>query len=210
MAKGKVIGKIFAMLILIVILVLGGMLWFDYLGVINARTMFAPIYSMFGLQVQTSTTATTTDLTLVANLEDDRFSKRLESLDILKEELDLREQNIALAEDQNLQVASELEEMRASLEQQQITFDTEVKRYDDRNINIEQNARDLAAMRPTDAVEILNEMDDQDLIDTIRKVNEIARAEGAASQASNWFSMMPADRVAEIQRKMSSKPASIN
>ncbi len=210
MSRGKTIGKIFAMLILIVILILGGMLWFDYLGVINARTMFAPVYTMLGLQVQTSSTTETVDTTLIANLEDDRFSKRLESLDILREELDQREQSIAIAEDQNVQIASELEEMRVSLEEQQITFNNEVRKYDDRNINIEQNARDLASMRPIDAVEILNEMDDQDLIDTIRKVNEIAEAEGAASQASNWLSMMPADRVAEIQRKMSSKPASIN
>ncbi len=210
MSTGKTIGKLLAMLILIVILILGGMMWFDYLGVINARTMFAPIYSMLGLQVQTSTTASTTDLTLIANLEDDRFAKRLESLDILGEELNQREQNIAIAEDQNAQIASELEEMRVALEEQQVTFNNEVRRYDDRNINIEQNARDLAAMRPTDAVEILNEMDDQDLIDTIRKVNEIAAAEGAASQASNWFSMMPPERVAEINRKMTSKPATIN
>ncbi len=210
MSRGKTIGKIFAMLILIVILVLGGMLWFDYLGVINARTMFAPVYTMLGLQVQTSVTAGDEDLTLVANLEDDRFAKRLESLDILSEELDTREQNVALAEDQNLQIASELEEMRVALEEQQITFNNEVKKYDDRNINIEQNARDLASMRPTDAVEILNAMDDQDIIDTIRKVNEIAAAEGAASQASNWLSMMPPERVAELNRKMASKPASIN
>ncbi len=210
LSKGKTIGKLLAMLILIVILILGGMMWFDYLGVINARTVFAPIYSMFGLQVQTSATTTTTDLTLIANLEDDRFAKRLESLEILGEELDQREQNVTIAEDQNLQIASELEEMRVALEQQQVTFNNEVERYDDRNTNIEQNARDLAAMRPNDAVEILNAMDDQDIIDTLRKVNEIAAAEGAASQVSNWLSLMPADRVAEIQRKMTSKPASIN
>ncbi len=210
MSRGKVIGKIFAMLILIVILILGGMMWFDYLGVINARTMFAPVYSMLGLQVQTSTTVGTTDLTLIANLEDDRFAKRLESLEILGEELDQREQNIIIAEDQNLQISSELEEMRVALEQQQVTFNNEVTRYDDRNTNIEQNARNLASMRPNDAVEILNAMEDQDIIDTLRKVDEIAAAEGAASQVSNWLSLMPPDRVAEINRKSSSKPASIN
>ncbi len=210
MSKGKTIGKTFAMLILIVILVLGGMLWFDYLGVISAKTTFAPIYEMLGFQVQTSVTTGVEDLTLVANLEDDRFEKRLESLNILTEELDMREQNISLAEDQNQQIATELEEMRVSLEQQQITFDTEVKKYDDRNINIEATARNIAAMRPTDAVEILNETEDQELIDILRKVDEIARAEGAASQVSNWLSLMPPNRVAEINRKMASKPASIN
>ncbi len=209
MSRGKTIGKIIAMLLLIVILVLGGMLWFDYLGVINAKNTFAPIYTMLGMQVQTSVTTDTTDLTLVANLEEDRFAKRLESLEIRNQELNQREESVSLAEDQNLQIAAELEEMRVSLEQQQITFSNEVKRYDDRNLNIEQNARNLAAMRPANAVAILNAMDDQDIIDTLRKVDEIAASEGAASQVSNWLSLMPPERTAELNRKMTSKPATI-
>ncbi len=209
MSKGKTIGKVIAMLLLIVILVLGGLLWFDYLGVINAKSTFAPIYSMLGMQVQTSVTNDATDLTLVANLEDDRFAKRLESLEIRNQELTQREENVNLAEDQNLQIAAELEEMRVSLEQQQITFSNEVKRYDDRNLNIEQNARNLASMRPANAVAILNAMDDQDIIDTLRKVDEIAASEGAASQVSNWLSLMPPERAAELNRKMTSKPATI-
>lgn len=209
MGKGKTIGKVIAMLLLIVILILGGLLWFDYLGVINAKESFAPIYNLLGLDVQKSVSVTEVDNTLVANLEDDRFAKRMESLDIFSQELDQREENVTLEEKQNLQIASELDEMKKSLEAQQVTFNKEVKKYDDRNVNIEQNAKDLASMKPTDAVEILNAMDDQDIIDTLRKVNEIAEAEGAMSQVSNWLSMMPADRVAEIQRKMTSKPLAL-
>ena len=209
MGRGKTIGKVIAMLLLIVILILGGLLWFDYLGVINAKKTFAPIYSMFGLEVQTSTTNTEIDSVLIANLEDDRFSKRMESLDILAQELAQREENVGVDEKKNLQIASELDEMKKTLEEQQITFSKEVKKYDDRAVNIIQNAKDLASMKPTDAVEILNSMEDQDVIDTLRKVNEIAEAEGAMSQVSNWLSMMPADRVAEIQRKMTSKPLTL-
>ena len=209
MGRGKTIGKVIAMLLLIVILILGGLLWFDYLGVINAKETFAPIYNMLGLQVQTSTTNIEIDSALIANLEDDRFSKRMESLDILSQELDQREENVVVEEKKNLQIASELDEMKKTLEEQQITFSKEVKKYDDRNVNIVQNAKDLASMKPTDAVEILNSMEDQDVIDTLRKVNEIAEAEGAMSQVSNWLSMMPADRVAEIQRKMTSKPLTL-
>lgn len=209
MGKGKTIGKVIAMLLLIVILILGGLLWFDYLGVINAKETFAPIYNLFGLDVQESTSATDVNNPLIANLEDDRFAKRMESLDILSQELDQREEDVIVEEKKNLQIASELDEMKIALEEQQVTFEKEVTKYDDRNVNIEQNARDLAAMKPTDAVEILNAMDDQDVIDTLRKVNEIAAAEGAASQVSNWLSMMPADRVAELQRKMTSKPLSL-
>lgn len=210
MARAKNIGKTLAMLILLIILILGGMMWFDYLGVINAKTLFAPVYGLLGLQTQTTISNTQRDLTLVANLEDDRLAKRLEEQEIRNQELDQREQDVTLAEAENLQIGQELEERQIAQEEREITFINEQKKYDDRSVNIEQNAKNLNAMRPADAVEILNEMEDQDLIDTLRKIDELAFLAGTASQVSNWLSLMPPDRVAEIQRKMVSKPTSLN
>jgi flagellar protein FlbB len=53
-------------------------------------------------------------------------------------------------------------------------------------------------------------MDDQTVIDVLRKVEEIAAAEGSSSMGSYWLSLMPSDRAAEIQRKMLSKPESLD
>ena len=209
MARGVSIGKTLAMLVLILILILGGMLWFDYLGVLNAKKIFAPVYRLFGLQVQTSVSDMQSDASLTADLEEDRWAKRLEALNVYAEELDKREQDIAAKEAENLQITQKLEEMRVALEEREKTFNNEVKKYDDRNVNIEQNAKNLNSMRPADAVEILNAMDDQDVIDTLRKVEEMAAAAGKNSQVSNWFSMMPPERVAALQRKMTNKPLSI-
>ena len=47
MSKGSVM-RVYLLLILIVILVLGGLLWFDYLGLVHTRGMFSPVYSFFG------------------------------------------------------------------------------------------------------------------------------------------------------------------
>ncbi|ERJ93342.1 hypothetical protein HMPREF9193_01015 [Treponema lecithinolyticum ATCC 700332] len=197
------------MLVLILILILGGMLWFDYLGVLNAKKIFAPVYRLFGLQVQTSVSDMQNDASLTADLDEDRLAKRLEALNVYAEELDKREQDIAAKEAENLQITQKLEEMRVALEEREKTFNNEVKKYDDRNVNIEQNAKNLNSMRPADAVEILNAMDDQDVIDTLRKVEEMAAAAGKNSQVSNWLSMMPPERVAALQRKMTNKPLSI-
>jgi hypothetical protein len=197
------------MLVLILILILGGMLWFDYLGVLNAKKIFAPVYRLFGLQVQTSVSDMQSDASLTADLDEDRLAKRLEALNVYAEELDKREQDIAAKEAENLQITQKLEEMRVALEEREKTFNNEVKKYDDRNVNIEQNAKNLNSMRPADAVEILNAMDDQDVIDTLRKVEEMAAAAGKNSQVSNWLSMMPPERVAALQRKMTNKPLSI-
>ncbi|WP_314847773.1 periplasmic-type flagellar collar protein FlbB [Treponema lecithinolyticum] len=209
MARGVSIGKTLAMLVLILILILGGMLWFDYLGVLNAKKIFAPVYRLFGLQVQTSVSDMQSDASLTADLDEDRLAKRLEALNVYAEELDKREQDIAAKEAENLQITQKLEEMRVALEEREKTFNNEVKKYDDRNVNIEQNAKNLNSMRPADAVEILNAMDDQDVIDTLRKVEEMAVAAGKNSQVSNWLSMMPPERVAALQRKMTNKPLSI-
>ena len=209
MARGANIGKTIALFFLVLILILGGMLWFDYLGVINAKKVFAPVYRLFGLQVQTSVTNSESDAALAADLDEDRLAKRLEALDMYAEELNKREQDIAAKEAENTQIAQKLEEMRVSLEEREKTFNNEVKKYDDRNVNIEQNAKNLASMRPADAVEILNAMEDQDVIDTLRKVEQLAQAAGKMSQVSNWLSLMPPERVATLQRKMTNKPVSI-
>ena len=65
-------------------------------------------------------------------------------------------------------------------------------------------------MPPKNAVAILVAMDDQDVIDVLRKADEVAAASGQASTVAYWLSLMPGERAAEIQRKMANKPLSIN
>ena len=84
-----------------------------------------------------------------------------------------------------------------------------VKKYDDKEVNIEQIANNLNGMRPEAAVGILVAMDDQIVIDVLRKVEEMAAENGTMSMGSYWLSLMPSDRAAEIQRKMLSKPESL-
>ncbi|MBE6347691.1 MAG: flagellar protein FlbB [Spirochaetaceae bacterium] len=209
MARGKGLGKTIVLLFLVVILILIGLMWFDYLGVVNAKKIFAPVYKLFGLVPQTSVSITNNDPVLMSNLEDDRIEKRLEALEIRAQELDKREEELKKLEEQNLQISQELDDLRKSQEEREKTFNNTVKKYDDREVNIVQNAKNLTGMPPESAVAILNAMEDQDVIDTLRKVEEIAQEEGTMSMVSYWLSLMPADRVATIQRKMVSKPKTL-
>lgn len=209
MARSKGLGKTIVLLFLVIILILIGLLWFDYLGVINAKNMFAPVYKLFGLVPQTSTTVTQNSPELMSNLDDDRLEKRLEALEIRSQELDKREENLKKLEEQNLQISQELDDLRKSQEEREKTFNNTVKKYDDREVNIVQNAKNLTGMPPENAVAILVAMEDQDVIDTLRKVEEIAQEEGTTSMVAYWLSLMPADRVATIQRKMVSKPKTL-
>ena len=209
MASGKGIGKTIVLIFLILILILAGLMWFDYLGVIQAKKVFAPVYKLFGLSPQTSTTATVSK-PLVADLDDDRFAKRLESLDIRTEELDKRETAVTETESKNEEVAKELEDRKNSQDEREKTFNNTVKKYDDREVNIAQIATNLTSMQPKKAVDILVAMDDQDVIDVLRKVEEQAQASKTASMVSYWLTLMPAARAAEIQRKMANKPVTLD
>ncbi|MFP4211650.1 MAG: flagellar protein FlbB, partial [Alkalispirochaeta sp.] len=77
---------------------------------------------------------------------------------------------------------------------------------ENRRAVLEQNSRDLTSMRPEDAVEILLGYDDQLLIDTLRVTEELAQEAGEISLVSVWLSRFPADRAADLQRKMTLKP----
>lgn len=199
------IGKIIILLFLIIILILAGVMWFDYLGVIQAKKFFAPVYKLFGLQVQTTQSATSS-APLEADLDNDRFLKRLESLDVRTEELNKRESEIAQAEALSQQTAQELEDRRIAQEEREQTFNNTVSRYESRQTNIETNVANLNNMPPENAVNILVAMDDQDVIDILRMADEVAAATGGVSLASTWLMNMPPERAAQIQRKMLSKP----
>lgn len=206
MGLGKTIGKTVVMLLLVIILFLLALLWFDYLGVIHAKTVFAPLYDLLGKTPQREEVIAETGSLTVLDLDNERLGKRLAELEIRSQELDKREADIASLEAQNQQVAQELEDRRESQEEREKTFNNMQKKYDDREVNIAKNASNLNSMAPANAVAILLAMDDQDMIDTLRKCDEIAEAAGSSSQVSYWLSLMPADRVAGIQRKMVNKP----
>ncbi|WP_296019947.1 MULTISPECIES: periplasmic-type flagellar collar protein FlbB [unclassified Treponema] len=209
MARSRGVGKSIALLFLILAIILGGLLWFDYLGIIKAKSIFAPVYKLFGLQPQTSVSATSSK-PLQANLEDDRLAKRLEALEIRSQELDKRESDIARSETANEAIARELEDRQKSQEEREKTFNNEVKKYDDRNTNIEQISTYLQNMPPKTAVEQLLGMDDQDIIDIFRKTDAQALASNTVSMTSVWLMNMPSERAAIIQRKMASKPEKLD
>ena len=204
----KNFGKSFVLILIILILVAGGLLWFDYLGIVHVKSVFSPVYKLLGKEPQTSVTSTQSE-PLTANLDQDRLNKQLEAIDIRMEELDKRETDLEESEKQNAQIAAELAEREKNQEEREKTFNLTVKKYDDKEVNIEQIANNLNGMRPQAAVDILVAMDDQIVIDVLRKVEELAKENGSSSMGSYWLSLMPSDRAAEIQRKMLSKPESL-
>ncbi|MCR4734458.1 MAG: flagellar protein FlbB [Treponema sp.] len=208
MSVKKTLGKSFVLILIILILVAGGLLWFNFLGIIRLNSVFAPVYKLLGKEPQTSLTVTQSK-PLAVNIDEDRLNKIQESLDIQIEELEKRESDINAKENLLAQTAAELDEREKNQEEREKTFNLAQKKYEDINVNIEQIANNLNGMRPEAAVNILIAMNDQLIIDVLRKVEELAAENNTASMGSYWLSLMPSERAAEIQRKMVSKPESL-
>jgi len=90
-AKSGALGRIIVLLLLIILLSLGGILWFDYLGIVQTRHIFAPLYNLLGLQARTGITTLPQD---AGNLDEDRIAKRLESIELRNKELDVRDSDL--------------------------------------------------------------------------------------------------------------------
>jgi flagellar protein FlbB len=197
--------RIFVLLIVIVILAVGGLVWFDYLGIINIKPYIAPIYRLLNLQPTTVGLGSSAG-PFVSDLDDDRLVKRLEALDVRKDELDKREADIQQKELEIQQQTEDLEGLKIAQEEREKAFKELIERYDGRISNLEAIVANLNGMTPQGAVAIMLAMDDQDVIDILRKTTEIAQANAVSSLVPFWLSLMPADRAATIQRKMLEKP----
>ena len=213
----KSVGKTIVLIMLILILIFGSLLWFQYLGLMPVKSFMNPVFKLFHLEPQTSVTQTSSS-PVTGDLYEDRLNAQRESLSILEEELNLRNEQISKKENINIeeevlyeieQLAGIISEKEKSLEEREKTFNQIAKQYDDKEVNIEQIAIYLNSMPPNDAVALLENMDDQQIIDILRKVDKMAADSGAVSMSSVWLMNMKSERAAEISRKMINKPEAL-
>jgi flagellar protein FlbB len=199
-------GRIFVLLLLVLVLLAGGIVWFDYLNIIDAKTVLAPLYRFVGRDGRSQPKiAPEADL----NLDAERLMVRLEALDILKAEMNNQQKNLDSKSDEIDQKAQELDERQKYLDDLANSLRLQAADAENKDRNVEQNARFLTGMPPERAVGIMAAMDDQDVIDVLRKTDEIARAEGAQSIVAYWLSLMEPKRAAELQRKMAGRPQTL-
>lgn len=204
--RPRVLGRIILLVAIILALVIGGLVWFDFIGLIEAKSILAPAYRLLGIGVRSEAAVRADHPQL---LEEERFAKRMEALQVRSEELDARENELKKRDDSLSQRVQELEDRGKAIEDKEKSFNDRVKQYENRKANIDQNAEYLTGMNPDQAVKILAAMEDQTIIDIFRAVEEKAKAEGVASLVSVWLSRMPAERSAAIQRKMALKPTNL-
>jgi flagellar protein FlbB len=207
-----VLGRIVLLLAMILVLVIGGIVWFDYIGLIDAKTALAPAYKLLGVRTRSPIPGGANGLAGAnspALLEEERYAKRIESISARAEELDAREGGLNKKDAEISQKAQELDDRGKAIDDKEKSFNDKAKQYDNRKANIDQNAQYLVGMPPAKAVDILKAMDDQTVIDIFHAVEDRAKAAGESSLVSVWLAGMPPDRSATLQRKMSAKPSPI-
>jgi len=203
------IGRAFVLLLLIIILSVGGILWFDYLNVIDAKSVLAPVYRYIPFLPGEGRSQPRTAPDEILNLDAERLAIRLEAMELRNMEMDIRQRSLDSQYGEIVQMAQELEARQKALEEWENTLKAQVADAENKDRNVEQNARYLTGMPPQNAVGIIAALDDQDAIDVLRKTEEIARTEGTTSIVSFWFSLMDPARAAELQRKMAGRPPSL-
>ena len=201
-------GRVLVLFLLVLVLAAGSIIWFDYLNVIDAKTVLAPLYRFIGREGRTQP-KTEPDADL--NLDLERLITRLEALELEKMELEKTRQELVARDGEIEQKAQELEEQRKAVEEQANSLKAQIADAENKEKNIETVARNLTNMQPERAVGILSAMDDQDVLDVLRKAEELAQAAGTASLVPFWLQLMAATpegaaRAAELNRKLVGRP----
>ena len=203
MAGGmKLFSHILMLLLLITVLLVGGLLWFDYLGLMNVKQIFAPATQLVGISAPEK--LENDDDALL--LERERLLKREEAVKLQQEAIESRSEEIAEMEAEVQQKLELLEEKEKALAEQEKSFNERLKQYENRRANLRQSAEYFAGMPPQQAVDRLLEMEDQDIIDILRTSERLAQERGEGSLVAYWLSLMPSERAAQLSRKMLKKP----
>ncbi len=194
--------RIFALTLLVVLLLAGGTVWFDYLGIIDATRLLSPVLRLVGVEAAEEVPEPE-DAALLSRA---RLEKRETAVAQLADELDRRRDELEALEQELEARRQELDAREQELAEQENSLNQRVQQFENRRAMLVQNVQTLTSMRPEDAVDILAGYDDQLLIDTLRVTEELAQEAGELSLVPVWLAELPADRAATIQRKMTIKP----
>ena len=194
--------RIFLLALLLVVLALAGVVWFDYLGLVDARGALAPLWRLVGIGQRTAVAAAD-DPNL---LDKERLAKEQEALTLRTEDLEGARKQLVTETANLAQIAEQLAEREQAVEAREKAFNERAKAFEDRRVNLAQNAGYLVGMKPQDAVTRLSAMEDQDVIDIFRITEEEAAKAGETSLVAYWLSLMESARAATLMRKMQRRP----
>lgn len=190
--------KVLLLALLIIVLVVGGLVWFDFIGLINVKDQLAPITRLFGVRPR-SEIADPDDIYL---LDRERLLKQQEAMDLKYDEINVRMAALESTGAELKQRADYLAEQESALKEKENSLNQALKRYENEEENLRQSARYLMGMEPEKAVDQLVTMDEYDAVNLLRTSERLAQESGEASLVAYWLSLMDPQKSASLQEKL--------
>ncbi len=194
--------RIFGLLMLVIILVTGGAVWFDYLGLIDVTRLLAPALRWVGLQPREDEVEAENPLLL----ESSRLGKREEALLLLQDELDRWEAELESREAGLQQLEQQLEERRAEIDDLENSLTERLRQVENERAARVKLSGYLTNQTPEDAVAQMVEYPDDLLIDVLLITDELAEEQGGFSFVPVWLSLFPRARAATVAEKIALRP----
>lgn len=190
--------KIIFLLLLILVIFVGGIFWFDHLGLIDYKRLIGPYEKYLPSFMRRGEPADEDPLLL-----EREFLKKQETMLLEKEQqLELRVQELEAKELALKESEAKLKEDAVSLEEEKKVLSEKLREYDNYKDNIRKQAEYFTNMPPAAAVERLAKLDDLLAIDILRQIDASAEEAGRVSVVPYFLSLMDPEKAATLQRKM--------
>ncbi len=190
--------KILFLLFLILVIALGGIYWFDHLGLIDYKKVVGPFERYLPAFMKRGEVVEEDPFLL----EREFIGKKEEVLLAKTMELEDRKQEIEERELTLSETEARLREETKRLEEEKKVLSEKLREYDNYRENIRKQAEYFTSMPPESAVERLTQLDDLLVIDILRQIDKDAEEEGRLSIVPYFLSLMDPSKAAVIQRKM--------
>ncbi|MFH0976132.1 MAG: hypothetical protein V1874_10160 [Spirochaetota bacterium] len=188
--------KVFFLIILIIFIVVVGVFWLDYIGILNINKV---VRSYTKSDVASVVDAADDEPSLI---EREEFEKQNEKLKERIEELDKREAGIEQTEKELEKEKEKLQEIRKGLGLEKEKIEKEKHMYSGYKKNVTDLAQKIYSMRPEEAIQIIVNWEDTLVIDVLRQIDADAANAGKTSISSYLISLMPRERASRIMYLM--------
>ncbi|MBU1078163.1 MAG: hypothetical protein KKH98_12775 [Spirochaetes bacterium] len=196
--RSEIDKRLINLVVLNIFLIASGILWLDYMGLINFKEgVFPTLAKIPGFNFILPKRLEDPLLLakeeyrkqeLVKKMEWDQLKDKQEKLEVLKTELEEKENS--------------LKEQSDRVKEKELELDKKYSDQDNYRDRIGQQAKYFVSMRPEDAVNRLSNMDDLLVIDILKAIEKKALEEGKQSIVPYFLSLMTPEKASVIQRKM--------
>ncbi|MCX8123891.1 MAG: hypothetical protein N3F66_06970 [Spirochaetes bacterium] len=188
--------KVIYLSMMIIFIIIVGLFWLDYIGLINIGKIY---HHYISKEAPSVVDATDDEPSLI---EREEFEKEKDKLLQRIEDLDKREAKIVEAEKIIAKEKEKLEQLQKGLDQEKKALELEKKKYSGYKKNVMDLAKKIESIPPQDAVDIMVQWEETLIIDVLRQIDQNAAKEGRMSISTYLLSLMPKDKASRVMYLM--------